>query len=154
MTTYYIFDLWVIPKGICMLFHCGSGKCVRTLHRCTQVTELKHWGLCPVHVCTSRLLSSGSHGKSGRLTLRIGFFSGSLNGLGYSLRVRVHWLGVELFNKGVPLLNLCTLCGLCQSIYAVKWTKLDKQKGLMEGFDEIGNKGLKGETRPMDLLTS
>lgn len=29
-------------------------------------------------------------------------FSGPLNGLGYCLRVGVHALGVEPFNKGVP----------------------------------------------------
>lgn len=76
--------------------------------------------LYPVCVCTSSLLSPGSHGKSGRLTLRIGFFSGSLNGLGYSLRVRVHWLAWELFySRGAPLLILSNLCGVCQIIYAV-----------------------------------
>lgn len=108
------YGLWVIPRGRWSLFYYGSLKCVRTLRSRTQVTELKHWGLYPFRVCTSSLLSSGSHGKSRRLTLRIGFFSGSLNGLGYSLRVRVHLLAVELFSKGVPLVSLCTLCGLCQ----------------------------------------
>lgn len=93
---------------------------MRTLCSRTQVTELKHRGLYAVHVYTSSLLSSGSHGKSRRLTLRIGFFSGSLNGLDYSQRVRVHLLAVESFYKGVALVSLRTLCGLCQSIYAVK----------------------------------
>lgn len=79
--------LWVIPKRKWSLFYCGCGKCVRTLRSRTQVTEVKHRGLYPVHVCTSSLLSSGSRGKSRRLTLRIVFFSGSLNGLGYGLRV-------------------------------------------------------------------
>lgn len=59
------------------------------------MTELKRWGLCTVRVYTSSLLSPGSHGKSRRLTLRIGFFSGSLNGLGPGQIVRVHLLAVE-----------------------------------------------------------
>lgn len=148
------YGLWVIPERWWSLFHCGSVKCVRTPRSRTQVTELRHWRLYPLRVYTSSLLSSGSHGKSRRLTFGIRFFSGSLNGLGHSLRVRVHLPAVELFYKGVPLVSLRTLCGLCQSIYAVKWTELDKQKGLMEGFDGITNKGSKGETRPADLFAS
>lgn len=46
------------------------------------------------------------------------------------LRVRLHSFAVEFFHKGVPLINLCTLCRLCQSIYAVKWTELGKWKRL------------------------
>lgn len=105
MTTYDIFDFpryrntWFVgnSRGVMEGFLLWIWKvCVNTPSR-TQVTELNHWGLYPVHVYTSRLLSSGSHGKSRRLTLRIGFFSGSLNGLDYSLRVRVNSLAVELF---------------------------------------------------------
>lgn len=127
MTNNYIFycyryknNIWLVgnPKGRWSLFYCVSGKCVRTLCSCTQVTELKHRGA--VHVYTSSLLSSGSHGKSRRLNLRIGFFSGALNGLDWSLRVRVYLLAVGSFYKGVAMVSLHTLCGLCQSIYAVK----------------------------------
>lgn len=69
---------------------------VRTLCSCTQVTEIKHQGLLAVHVYTSSLLSSRTHGKSRRLTLG-DFLSGSLNGLVPCLKVRVNLAAVESF---------------------------------------------------------
>lgn len=113
-------NIWLVgnPKARWSFFYCVSEKCVRTLCGCTQVIELKHWGA--VHVYTSSLLSSGSHGKSRRLNLKIGFFSGSLNRFEWSLRVRVYLLAVGFFYEGIALERLHTLCGLCQGIYAVK----------------------------------
>lgn len=115
----------------------------------SQVTELKRRGLCTVRVYTSSLLSPGSHGKSRRLTLRTGFFSGSLNGLGPGQIVRVHLLAVESFYKGVALVSLRTRRDLCQHLCSeVRRIGQIEKKSLMEGFDEISNKGSKGETRP------
>lgn len=131
---------WVIPNEAMEFILLWLWKVCKNTTQPLQMTKLKRQGLYQVYVHTSSLLSSGSHGKSRRVTLRIGFFSGSLNGLGSGLRVRVHSLTAELSYKGVPLVFLC---GLCQSIYAVKWTESDKWKGLMEGFDEINNKGTK-----------
>lgn len=61
--------------------------CENTSSRHTQATELKYWGLYPVHVYTSRLCLVGIM-RSQEVTLQIGFFSGPLSGLGHSLRVR------------------------------------------------------------------